>query len=184
MSPKFEILRSASYWQDFHRRRVHRDRARQERAKRQVVPGSVDLIAGAVPSQPPIITFIPNRPAPVYSLVQNDGSLVLSYDPTCIRMTPPATAGCENLLAARREPPMSHGSLEDSRRRAARIYPKPGPSEDEQLLSRLTACTDDAARPQKHRPMQMHPSHTEETINWQWTEAAGTHPRRRMFLSL
>ena len=141
MSSKPEILRSGSYWKDFHQRRAERQ---ERRAQRQTAPGAAHLVAGAVPSQPPIITFIPNRDAPVYSLAQNDGTLVLSYDPNCIRSTPPAARtnrGARSLLPARREPPPYAGSLEESRRRAAHKYNIQGPSEDEKLLARLTGCS-------------------------------------------
>lgn len=87
--------RSAAYWRDFHR-----DRAR--RLARTDNPSYSTF--GAVPTPNPIVTFIPNRTAPVYSLIQNDGSLVTSYDPTSVQTTAPANTAAERALPARREP--------------------------------------------------------------------------------
>ncbi|KAJ6458734.1 hypothetical protein C8R45DRAFT_942570 [Mycena sanguinolenta] len=138
-APNFrpEILRSALYWRDFQQRRARI----ADCAQCELAPGEVHLSAGAVTSQPPIITFIPNRDVPVYGLVQNNGTLACSYDPNCIQpVAPPPRGGgpAINKLPARCDPPPCPGSLEDHRRRAACKYLTKGPSEDEKLLQRLT----------------------------------------------
>ncbi|KAJ6458476.1 hypothetical protein C8R45DRAFT_942698 [Mycena sanguinolenta] len=161
-APNFrpEILRSASYWRDFQRRRARI----ADCAQRELAPGEVHLSAGAVTSQPPIITFIPNRDVPVYGLVQNNGTLARSYDPNCIQpVAPPPRGGgpAINKLPARCDPPPCPGSLEDHRRRAARKYLTKGPSEDEKLLQRLTL----GSRASKSASSQSPSSQTHPIIN-------------------
>ncbi|KAJ7119384.1 hypothetical protein C8R46DRAFT_1050812 [Mycena filopes] len=126
---KSKTLRSASYWRDFHRQRA----LRAARAARGPIdPESLTL--GAVPSTQAIVTFIPNRSAPVYSLRQNDGSLVRSYDPTSIQPNPPAQE--DKRLPARREKPPPLSSLSTAAKRASA---RQGPqlSADDILLERL-----------------------------------------------
>ncbi|KAJ6508196.1 hypothetical protein C8R45DRAFT_1089398 [Mycena sanguinolenta] len=149
--PRPEIIRSASYWKDFHQRRARI----ANRAQREMLPGAVHLPAGAIVSQPPFITFLPNRDAPVYGIVQNNGTLGRSYNPICIQPTlpPPANnARAQKKLPARRDPLPCPGNLEKHRRRAARKYRhRPnGPSEDEKLLQRLT-------RTSQNQPSGRHP---------------------------
>jgi hypothetical protein len=121
-SKKPKILHSGSYWREFHRRRAER-RARAANYGIQGEGGSrhphyhnFDTLQ----SPPLIVTFIPNREAPLYTHVQNNGSLVTSYDPLSIQPTPSATHGKETdpPLPARREPLPPYNS---SRRRSATI---------------------------------------------------------------
>ncbi|KAJ7724198.1 hypothetical protein B0H16DRAFT_1472469 [Mycena metata] len=65
----FEIIRSASWWKEFHERKKKR-KEREEVAKRphlELAPGQ---------QQSPLITFVPGRSVPIISVVQNDGSLL------------------------------------------------------------------------------------------------------------
>ncbi|KAF8137963.1 hypothetical protein K438DRAFT_1786181 [Mycena galopus ATCC 62051] len=152
MSHKPQILHSASYWKDFRLQRAESRTRLDQHAARQRAPGEAHVVSGAAFSQPPIITFMPNRPATVYSLAQNDGTLALSYNPNCIQSTPP-TANCKvKRLPARREPLPCPGSLQETRRRAARKYQ--GTSEDEKLLARLTGRVEPAQTHQKLRPVE------------------------------
>ncbi|KAF8192328.1 hypothetical protein K438DRAFT_1970134 [Mycena galopus ATCC 62051] len=147
MSQKPEIIRSASYWKDFHCRRAKIRAQQEQRTERPIAPGDAHVVSGVVPSQPPIIMFMPNRPAPVYSLAQNNGTLAVLYDPTCIRPTPPASNLEMKSLPARCVPPPYSGSLVESQRCAAGKSQIPGPSEDEKLLARLTARMNPGSRP-------------------------------------
>ncbi|KAJ7702506.1 hypothetical protein B0H16DRAFT_1748270 [Mycena metata] len=90
--PAEQPLRSPEYWRAFHRQRaLRRDRG----------PNPPRFLTfGAVPTPQPIVTFIPNRAAPVYSFVQNDGSLVQSYNPTALQTTPPVKSAAERALPA------------------------------------------------------------------------------------
>ncbi|KAJ7024564.1 hypothetical protein C8F04DRAFT_1192239 [Mycena alexandri] len=65
----FEIVRSASWWKDFHERK-RRWKEREEAAKRP----RLDLAPGQ--QQGPLVTFVPGRSAPIISVVQNDGTLL------------------------------------------------------------------------------------------------------------
>lgn len=146
-SNKPKILHSASWWQDYHRNRAKR-RARQEARASHGVHSTDGGGSGnfstphELQSQPTIITFLPHRDAPVYTLVQNDGSLASSSDPWAIR---PPTQQNAPLLPARRAPaaPLSSIGINSHRRVPAAIavqaeaYRRVQPSEDELLLRRL-----------------------------------------------
>ncbi|KAJ7606993.1 hypothetical protein DFH06DRAFT_1149727 [Mycena polygramma] len=147
-----KILHSATYWQEFHRNRAER-RARQEERALRGVGGGHDYgyaLPGAQPSQPPIITFIPNRAAPLYTFVTNKGSLASSSDSLSIRPLPTTEHEGDGdapvpELAARREaaPAPSEIGTQTHRRASvaiaaraqARLRAKP--SDDEALVQRL-----------------------------------------------
>jgi hypothetical protein len=140
---KPRILHSGSYWQDFHQRRAERQRrAAQYGSEGQGGSGNRHYdTSGSLQSPPLIVTFIPNRDAPLYTLVQNDGSLVTSYDALSIQPTPPPTTGMatDPALPARREAPQPYRNRRQSaalRRAEERLRARP--TEDEILLERLT----------------------------------------------
>ncbi|KAF8164054.1 hypothetical protein K438DRAFT_1775752 [Mycena galopus ATCC 62051] len=118
-----------------------------------MAPGDTHMVSGAMPSQPPIIMFMPNQPAPVYSLAQNDGTLAISYNPTCIRRSPPpSNLDMRRLrVPAKCVPPPYADSLAETRRCSAAKLQIPGPSEDDKLLARLTGRGVAAARPKRER---------------------------------
>ncbi|KAJ6499734.1 hypothetical protein C8R47DRAFT_1068626 [Mycena vitilis] len=144
------ILHSGAYWQQYHRNRAER-RARQQERSLRGVPSDINDgfgLPGAVPSQPPIITFVPNRPAPVYTFVQNNGTLASSYDPLSIRPSPSVGDNPDlsaALLPARREAttgPSQIGTATHRRKSVAiaaraqsRLSAKP--TSDEVLVQRL-----------------------------------------------
>ncbi|KAJ7749887.1 hypothetical protein B0H16DRAFT_1724777 [Mycena metata] len=127
---------SHTFWQDFHYRRQRRSRA---------LRGSSDdgshLPASAIPTAHPIVTFIPNRAVPIFTHIQNDGSLVTSSDPLSIR--PVQGYRTINQAHARRDPgpPLVQPpggyrySSELTRRIEARQQAQP--SAEELLLQRL-----------------------------------------------
>jgi hypothetical protein len=96
---------------------------------------------------PTIITFIPNRAAPLYTHVQNDSRLAHSYDPLSIQPVPPPS--CERTdcaaLPARYEPlpPPAQIAAQGHRRCSVAIAHRAQelqaqkPTEDEILLERL-----------------------------------------------
>ncbi|KAF8169323.1 hypothetical protein K438DRAFT_1983394 [Mycena galopus ATCC 62051] len=153
MSQKPEIIHSASYWKDYHRQRAKWCTQQEQRAARAMAPGDTLQVSSAVPSQPPIITFMPNRPAPVYSLLQNDGTLAMSYDSTCIHSSPPpSNLDMKRLGVPAKCVPLPYpSSLAESRRHAAAKAQKSGPSEDDKLLARLTGRMEPPGRPKGGR---------------------------------
>lgn len=94
--PAAQPLRSAAYWRDFHRQRALR--------RDQGPNGGRFRTFGAVATAHPIVTFIPNRAAPVYSLAQNDGTLIQSYHPSTIQTTPPIRNAAERAKPAISKP--------------------------------------------------------------------------------
>jgi hypothetical protein len=141
---KPKILHSASYWQEFHRNRAKR-RARTVGASGGMSSSITYDAPGAFQAQS-IITFIPNRAAPVYTHVQNNGSLAWSYDPLCIQSAPPPNADQTRgpTLPAKYEPlpPPVQIAAQGHRRAIAErtqqlLATNKKPSEDEQLLERL-----------------------------------------------
>ncbi|KAJ7779969.1 hypothetical protein B0H16DRAFT_1448402 [Mycena metata] len=61
------------------------------------------LPPGAIPPQHPIVTFVPNRDEPIYTHIQNDGSLVSSSD--AFSLKPVHSHRKINQPRARRDPP-------------------------------------------------------------------------------
>jgi hypothetical protein len=159
---KFEVYRSRSFWRDFHRNKKEREARMAQRAVRGV--SGHDYGALSELQQPGcIVTFVPNRDAPVYTLYQNNGSTVISSDPLSIQPLkgPPSIQplkGKENIppLPARRAPPPPISSIGTSTHRChcteivqrALARQKHQLSEDEILLRRLTErnCQNDRAQ--------------------------------------
>ncbi|KAJ7040204.1 hypothetical protein C8F04DRAFT_1177978 [Mycena alexandri] len=122
-------------WREFHRERARRA------ARGADNPGLTTF--GAVPTPQPIVTFIPNRTALVYSLVQNDGSLVSSYDPTTIQTTAPKKSAAERALPARRQP----STATSSARRRTQAAPRANAPRPTQPRSKTTQPTPRANAP-------------------------------------
>ncbi|KAJ7106100.1 hypothetical protein C8R43DRAFT_1140580 [Mycena crocata] len=126
---KPQILRSGTYWQNFHRNRAAWLERRAQRSTRGLHHGFNQNALGPLHDQPPIMTFIPNRRTPVISTVQNDGSLLTTYHPgPNERMDVPRPAPTPASSSRR--------ASEIARRAEHAIRNKP--SEDEVLLARLS----------------------------------------------
>ncbi|KAJ7809607.1 hypothetical protein B0H13DRAFT_1927838 [Mycena leptocephala] len=102
--------------------------------------------AALLQAQPPIITFIPNRAAPLYTFIRNDGRLAQSYDPLCITPAPPPSADptdrppCPRGMSRFHRPPRSRPKVIGvgaSPLRTAQQLLANKPSEDEVLLEWL-----------------------------------------------
>ncbi|KAJ6503456.1 hypothetical protein C8R47DRAFT_1067477 [Mycena vitilis] len=147
-----KILHSGAYWQQYHRNRAERRARQEERSLRGL--GSDNQygygLAGALPSQPPLITFIPNRAAPVYTFVQNNGTLAPSSDPLSIRPSPAAADHHDPVLPARRDaaPAPSQIGTATHRRESVAIAARAQsrlsakPSADELLVQRFKRRAD------------------------------------------
>ncbi|KAJ7858433.1 hypothetical protein B0H13DRAFT_2356490 [Mycena leptocephala] len=137
-----KTLHSGCYWQEFHRRRAEREaRTAQRRSRGAAGSHNRYYEPDTLQSPPLIVTFIPNREAPLYTHVQNNRSLITSYDPLSIQPTPPATHARETdpPLPARCEPPPPYRSSRRSvaiQRAEERLRTRP--TDDEILLERLT----------------------------------------------
>ncbi|KAJ6591795.1 hypothetical protein DFH09DRAFT_1306512 [Mycena vulgaris] len=118
--PKFEILHSASYWNDVR----HLRDVRAARAQSHPLSGQSWR---ALQYQVPLITFTPQRDGPIFTVLQNDGTLRM--DTGHSRIHPDSTM-------APRRPHVVPATGVAAR---AQAILDARPSADEQLLARLAA---------------------------------------------
>ncbi|KAJ7074822.1 hypothetical protein B0H15DRAFT_957016 [Mycena belliarum] len=134
MAKDGKILRSRSYWADFHQARA----ARRARANGTFHDHNS---LGPLQAQAPIYTFVPNRVAPLVTVVQNNGTLVTRpmaildvdlVEPGPARAPVPAALTEIGILTHRRR------AVAIADRAKMRLRQRP--SDDEVLLARLASC--------------------------------------------
>ncbi|KAJ7183999.1 hypothetical protein B0H12DRAFT_1246828 [Mycena haematopus] len=128
------ILRSPSYWADFHRRR----RERAERDARALASTPGDFVLLGCQEHGAVYTFTPGRALPYISVVQNDGRL-LTLPPSPEEDPPPPS----RTRPPAAPPPLPSVTPKDSKLLAAtaraRARQAAQPDPDEVLLRRLQA---------------------------------------------
>ncbi|KAJ7433758.1 hypothetical protein B0H11DRAFT_2259132 [Mycena galericulata] len=80
------ILRSRSWWADYHRRRT------ESRRRRTAAPSTAEGELGLLHDQHPIYTFTPQRLAPLVTVTHNDGTRVTTASGPCLVQPLPAPA--------------------------------------------------------------------------------------------
>ncbi|KAJ7667884.1 hypothetical protein DFH06DRAFT_1126575 [Mycena polygramma] len=116
-----KILHSASWWQDFHRRKANNPRRAPH------TPDFDNPAAGGDQGQ--VYTFVPTRATPIVGTIQNDGRLLYSSSEPAPNSTPPPLSN--ETRRARKERPRPAAV----QRAEARLLSRP--SADEALLARL-----------------------------------------------
>ncbi|KAJ6487274.1 hypothetical protein C8R47DRAFT_1216466 [Mycena vitilis] len=155
-----KTIHSGSQWQEIHRLRAIRRARAEERGLGSRPAASVPT----PPEQGAIVTFIPNRAAPVYTTVlSSQGSFSTSYDSQSLKSREPDRTANPPLPAWR--PPaqeLSTIAQRGHRRRSvaiaerAQAFLRARPTADEILLARLARRSPDPKKKQPKTQMTDH----------------------------
>ncbi|KAJ7094436.1 hypothetical protein B0H15DRAFT_946853 [Mycena belliarum] len=137
VAPKIQILRSASFWRDFH------DRKREKVARRGRGEDEKENEPPLLFEQRPIYTFVPYRATPLIGTVQTNGKIITTV--------PARPIAAPLAVGAKVHAPASIG-LHTHRRQAVEIAARirarmgPPPDPDAVLLARLKSRAKGAKR--------------------------------------